>query len=416
MAGSVGARCRGCGALLTCTFADLGLSPLANANPHVADANAGETFYPLHALVCSECLLVQLEEFEARESIFDDEYTYFSSYSTSWVEHARRFADTMTERLSLDRTSTVVEVASNDGYLLQHFLPRGIAVLGVEPTANTAAVAIDKGIPTRTEFFGEAVGRDILSDGGADLLVGNNVFAHVPDLVDFTRGLTAALKPTGVISLEFPHLMTQMSDMQWDTIYHEHFSYFSLRSAQFVLESHGLRVFDVERLPTHGGSLRILACHDGDPRPTLDSVQHVRELETAAGLDDLATYLAFDAAVKRDKLEILAKIIELKQSGKRIVGYGAPAKGNTMLNYCGIGRDIIDFTCDLNPHKQGRLLPGSRIPILSPDAIAEARPDIVWILPWNLKDEISEQLAYIDDWGGRFLCRTPDLQTLAPAR
>lgn len=411
---SASPACRACGAAVTLTFADLGLSPIANANPRLEQAQSGEVFYPLHALVCSNCLLVQLEEFESRESIFDDDYTYFSSYSTSWVEHARRFAESMTTRLNLGPGSRVVEVASNDGYLLQHFLPYGIEVLGVEPTANTAAAAAEKGIPSRVEFFGEAVGREIGGDGGADLLVGNNVFAHVPDLGDFTRGLKAALAPNGVLSLEFPHLMTLIADKQWDTIYHEHFSYFSLRSARFVLEANGLRVFDVERLPTHGGSLRLLACHAEDSRAVAPGVAEVERLESGVGLDDIETYTAFDAAVKQDKMKILETVFELKRAGKRIVGYGAPAKGNTMLNFCGIGRDIIDFTCDLSPHKQGRLLPGSRIPILPPKAISESRPDIVWILPWNLRAEIIEQMSVIEDWGGSFLCRAPDLRVFEP--
>jgi SAM-dependent methyltransferase len=373
-----------------------------------------EPFYPLRALVCGSCFLVQLEEFETPERIFSD-YAYFSSYSSSWLEHSRRYAEAMTPMLDLDGSSHVVEIASNDGYLLQFFKERGVPVLGIEPAANVAEAAREKGVPTRVEFFGLEAARAIRAETAADLLIGNNVLAHVPDLNDFVAGMKVLLAPGGVITMEFPHLMRLIEENQWDTIYHEHFSYFSFLTVRRVFAAHGLRLFDVEELRTHGGSLRIYGCHEDDPdREESARARELAERELAAGYEDLATYLAYGRRVEADKRQIVRFLIDLKDRGLRIAGYGAPAKGNTLLNYCGIGRELIEFTCDLNPHKQGCYLPGSHIPIRAPEAISAERPDVVLILPWNLKDEIVEQLAFIRDWGGRFAVRTPSL-TLLPA-
>jgi SAM-dependent methyltransferase len=405
--------CRFCGAPVTDVFADLGMSPLANDYVPAEHVNAMERFYPLRALVCAKCFLVQLEQFETPERIFSD-YAYFSSYSSSWLEHSRRYAEQMIERLGLDGDSQVVEIASNDGYLLQFFAERQIAVLGVEPAANVAAVAVQqKGIPTVVEFFGERVAGELAPQSSADLLLGNNVLAHVPDLNDFVAGMRVLLKPGGVITMEFPHLMRLIADNQWDTIYHEHFSYFSFLTVSAVFAAHGLRVFDVQELPTHGGSLRIYAAHaeDTSKRET-DAARELAERERAAGYESLDTYRGYGRRVEQDKRQILRFLIDLKEQGQRVVAYGAPAKGNTLLNYCGIGRDLIEYTCDLNPHKQGHFLPGSHIPIRSPDALREDRPDVVLILPWNLKDEIVGQLDFIREWGGRFAARTPELTLL----
>jgi SAM-dependent methyltransferase len=366
-----------------------------------------EPFYPLHALVCHQCFLVQLAEYESPEDIFSD-YAYFSSYSTTWLEHAKRYVDAMTERFGLDGSSHVVEIASNDGYLLQYFKELGVPVLGVEPAANVAEVAVAKGIPTLVEFFGVETARGLEQ---ADLLLGNNVLAHVPDLNDFVGGMKVALKPGGVITMEFPHLMRLIDANQWDTIYHEHFSYFSFTTVRRVFAAHGLRLFDVEELPTHGGSLRIYGCHDDDTaKPDSERALELLAREDAASYSELETYLDYGRRVEQDKRQILSLLIDLKREGRRIVGYGAPAKGNTLLNYCGIRTDFVDYTVDLNPHKQGHLLPGSHIPIRAPEAIAADRPDVVLILPWNLKDEIVEQLSYIREWGGTFAVRTPELQ------
>jgi hypothetical protein len=398
--------CRFCGSPLNAVFADLGMSPLANSYLTPEQCNAMEPFYPLRALVCERCYLVQLEEYESPQSIFSH-YAYFSSYSTSWLEHSRRYAAAVIERFALGPQSQVVEIASNDGYLLQYFKDQGIPVLGIEPAANVAEVAEEKGIPTRVEFFGVEAARGLR----ADLLIGNNVLAHVPDINDFVGGMKIALKPGGVITMEFPHLMRLIEQRQWDTIYHEHFSYLSFTTARRVFAAHGLRLFDVEELPTHGGSLRIYGCHDGDAvKPETERAAELLEREDAAGYSELATYLDFGIRVAEDKRRLLSTLIELKRDDRSIAGYGAPAKGNTMLNFCGIGRDFIDYTVDLNPHKQGHFLPGTHIPIRSPDALRETRPDLVLILPWNLNDEIIDQLAFVRDWGGRFLIRTPELK------
>jgi SAM-dependent methyltransferase len=406
-------QCRFCGAGVEAVFADLGMSPLANSYLPPERANAMEPFYPLRALVCSECFLVQLEEFETPDAIFSD-YAYFSSYSSTWLDHARAYTEQMIERFGLDEHSHVVEIASNDGYLLQYFRERSVPVLGIEPAANVAKVALQKGIPTLVEFFGTETAASLAQESAADLLLGNNVLAHVPDLNDFVAGMKLLLKPGGVITMEFPHLMRLIEDNQWDTIYHEHFSYFSFLTVSRVFEAHGLRLFDVEELPTHGGSLRIFGAHADDAeKPETERAARLRAREREAGYESLDTYLSYGMRVQADKRNILRFLIELKEQGLRIAGYGAPAKGNTLLNYCGIGTDLVDYTCDLNPHKQGHLLPGSHIPIRSPDQLAEDRPDVVLILPWNLKDEIVAQLAHIREWGGRFAVRAPELELLA---
>jgi SAM-dependent methyltransferase len=406
-------KCRFCGGGLEHVFVDLGASPLANSYLTPEQVNKMEPFYPLRALVCANCLLVQLEEFETPAHIFGD-YSYFSSYSSTWLEHSRQYVEQMIDRLDLGSASQVVEIASNDGYLLQYFHERNIPVLGIEPAANVAKVATEKGIPTVVEFFGRETARSLAPESAADLLLGNNVLAHVPDLNDFVAGMKLLLKPNGVITMEFPHLVRLVEDNQWDTIYHEHFSYFSFLTVSRVFEAHDLRLFDVEELPTHGGSLRVYGCHAEDrEKPETQAARELRERERAAGYGQLETYLGYSRRVEQDKRQILSFLIDLKQQGLGIVGYGAPAKGNTLLNYCGARRDFIDYTCDLNPHKQGLFLPGSHIPIRSPDVLVASKPDVVLILPWNLKDEIVEQLAFVRDWGGRFAARTPELTLLS---
>jgi SAM-dependent methyltransferase len=408
-----GTRCRFCGAPLRHEFADLGCSPFANAYLPPERVGAMEPFYPLRALVCGRCFLVQLEEFQTPERIFSD-YAYFSSYSISWLEHCRRYTEQMAETLALGSDSRVVELASNDGYLLQYFQERGIPVLGVEPAGNVAEVAQRKGIPTLVEFFGRRVARSLREQSRADLLVGNNVLAHVPDLNDFVGGMKILLAPGGTITMEFPHLLRLIEDTRWDTIYHEHFSYFSFLTVSRVFAAHGLRLFDVEELPTHGGSLRVYGAHHDDAaKPDSARAVAMREREREAGYERLETYTSYGARVDADKRRILQFLIALKNEGRRVVGYGAPAKGNTLLNYCGVRRDFLDYTVDLNPRKQGHFLPGSHIPIRPPQAIREDRPDVVVILPWNLKDEIVEQLSFIGEWGGRFAARTPELTLLS---
>jgi SAM-dependent methyltransferase len=403
-------RCRFCRSELRTNFVDLGMSPLCQTHIAPEALDRMEPFYPLHAYVCDRCFLVQLEEFVAPAEIFTD-YAYLSSYSDSWVEHARRYTVRMRERFALGRDSFVVEIASNDGYLLQHFVAAGVPVLGIEPAANVAAIAQGKGVPTESAFFGvELAGRIAAGRGQPDLVVGNNVLAHVPDINDFVEGLRVVLKPGGVVTMEFPHLLRLMAEHQFDTIYHEHFSYLAFAVVEEIFRSHGLRLFDVEELPTHGGSLRIYACHAGDARhPTLPSVPALREREAAFGLRSLATYAKFEESVKEAKRSILAFLIGAKREGRSIAGYGAPGKGNTLLNYCGIRTDFLDFTVDRNPLKQGKYTPGTRIPILAPEAIAERRPDLLFILPWNLKDEIMAQMAGIRAWGGRFVVPIPDV-------
>ncbi len=406
------ATCRFCSAPLEHVFADLGMSPLANSYLTIEQSNQMEPFYPLRAYVCSRCFLVQLEQFETPDHIFSD-YAYFSSYSSSWLEHCRRYVEQMVARFHLGRDSQVVELASNDGYLLQYFKQRDIPVLGIEPAANVAEVAVANGIPTRVEFFGRATARSAVTESAADLLLGNNVLAHVPDLNDFVGGMKILLKPGGVITMEFPHLMRLIDERQFDTVYHEHFSYFSFHTVRRVFAAHGLKLFDVEELATHGGSLRIYGAHDDDDsKVQSERAGELAQREHQAGYDEIDTYRAFAGAVREEKRAILSFLIELKRSGATIAGYGAPAKGNTMLNFCGVGTDFIDFTVDLNPAKQGHLLPGSHIPILAPTGLALARPDVVLILPWNLREEIMLQHAYVREWGGRFAARAPGMQLL----
>ena len=406
-------RCRFCGAALRFTFVDLGLSPLCESYVHAEQLNRMESFYPLHVYVCGKCFLVQLEEFVAPEHIFGD-YAYFSSYSDSWLAHAKRYADEMTSRFDLSPNNLVVEVASNDGYLLQYFVERGIPVLGIEPAANVAAVAEKKGIPTLIEFFGVEMARKLAATGSmADLLVGNNVLAQVPDINDFVAGMKILLKPSGVITMEFPHLMRLMEENQFDTIYHEHFSYFSFVTAETIFALHGLVLFDVQELPTHGGSLRIFARHAEDTsKPLAERALELHERELNGGFMKLERYSRFAMQVEETKRKLLECLIHAKRAGKRIVGYGAPGKGNTLLNYCGIRTDFLDFTVDRNPYKQGQFLPGTHIPICPPDTLAAARPDYVLILPWNLKDEVMEQLSFIRNWGGKFIVPIPEAQVI----
>ena len=406
-----GPACRFCGAALTQTFVDLGMSPLCESFLSRGQLQQMEPFYPLHVFVCQVCFLVQLEAFVAPEQIFTD-YAYFSSYSDTWLEHARRYADGVIERFSLDEGSLVVEVASNDGYLLRNFVARNIPAFGVEPAANVAGAAIANGVPTRVEFFGLASARRLVDEGRrADLVVGNNVLAQVPDLNDFVAGLSALLKPRGVITIEFPHLLCLMRHNQFDTIYHEHFSYFSFLTAEQVFQAHGLTLFDVDELPTHGGSLRIYARHAEDAtQPVSEAVAALRARERAAGLAGLDAYAGFGRQVEETKRKLLAFLIGARQNGQRVAGYGAPGKGNTLLNYCGIRTDFLDYTVDRNPHKHGKFLPGTHVPIYSPDRIAQTRPDYVLILPWNLKDEIMQQMAFIRGWGGQFVVPIPEVR------
>lgn len=407
-------RCRFCEAPLSHTFADLGMSPLANSYVAPEKADAMEPFYPLHALVCTKCWLVQLQMYQTGEDIFSD-YAYFSSYSDSWLAHAKVYAEKMRARFKLDSSSQVVEIASNDGYLLQYFKEAGVPVLGVEPAKNVAEVAVAKGIPSVVKFFGEATARELVTEGmQADLLLGNNVLAHVPDLNDFVGGMKVLLKPTGVITMEFPHLQRLVDECQFDTIYHEHFSYFSFITVEQVFARHGLTLFDVEELPTHGGSLRIYGRHSQDgSKPVSENVIALREREKQLGYAALDLYNSFADKVMATKRDILEFLIKAKRAGKTIVGYGAPAKGNTLLNYCGIRGDMITFTVDRSPHKQGHYLPGTRIPIYGPEKIRETRPDYVVILPWNLKDEIIKQMSHIREWGGRFVVFIPEVQVIA---
>ena len=407
------ASCRSCGATLHHTFVDLGMSPLANSYVKPEQLNETEPFYPLHAYVCAECFLVQLESVATAEDIFSD-YSYFSSYSDTWIEHARVYTDLVTKRFGLNDKSRVVEIASNDGYLLQFFIAKGIPALGIEPADNVAQVAIHKAIPTVVRFFGEDIARELVSEGKqADLIIGNNVLAHVPDLNGFVRGMKVLLRKNGVITLEFPHLMRLMQENQFDTIYHEHFSYFSLLTVRKLFNRHGLKVFDVEELVTHGGSLRIYVGHEDDDSKSIgERLQELLSREEKAGFTQLEHYLAFGEQVKETKRKFVEFLVAAKADKKSVVGYGAPAKGNTLLNYCGVGRDLIDYTVDRSPHKQGHFLPGTRIPIYAPERISETMPDYVLILPWNLKDEIMDQMDHIRQWGGKFIVPIPEVKEL----
>ncbi len=406
--------CRLCSAPITQTFCDLGVMPLANSYLAATDSPRAESVFPLHVRVCSNCFLVQLPEVETPQNIFSD-YAYFSSFADGWVDHCKAFADAAVARFGLTPGHRVVEIASNDGCMLEAFQRQGTGILGVEPAANVAQTAISRGIPTRIGFFGARLAGELAAeDLSADLLIANNVLAHVPDLNDFVRGLSALLKPHGVLSIEFPSLLKLIEETQFDTIYHEHFSYFCLLTAERALSQHGLSVFDVEDLVTHGGSLRIYAQRSASGRqPVAARVAVVRKRETDAGLDAPAIYRDFEQRVKQRKRELVTFLQTARQAGKSVVAYGAPAKGNTLLNYCGIGCNLIDYTVDRSPHKQGRLLPGSHIPIKHPDVIRQTRPDYVLILPWNWKDEIVAEFSYIRDWGGRFVVPVPKVEVIA---
>ena len=404
-----GPTCRACGAALTRTVCDLGLSPLANAYVTPEHRHRGETFHPLHAYVCDACWLVQLEAFESPEAIFSD-YAYFSGFSAGWLRHAERYVEAMIARFRLGLDSRVVEVASNDGYLLQSFVARAIPVLGVEPAANVARVAVERGVPTEIAFFGRDTGRRLAQGGHrADLTAANNVLAHVPDIHDFVAGFAEILKPEGVATFEFPHLLRMIESRQFDTIYHEHFSYLSLGVVAGLLRTHGLRVFDVEEWPTHGGSLRVFACREAAAHASSETVARVLAEERAAGLFDPSGYQNFGRAVADIKCAALRFLIAEREAGRTVCAYGAAAKGNTFLNYCGIGPELVQAVADRSPHKQGTWLPGSRIPVVSPDALLDMRPDTVLILPWNLKDEIAGEMAAIREWGGRFAVAIPEL-------
>ncbi|HEX9812420.1 MAG TPA: class I SAM-dependent methyltransferase [Burkholderiales bacterium] len=402
------ALCRFCRTELQHTFVDLGMSPLCQTHIESHQLNHMEPFYPLHVWICHKCFLVQLEEYVSPKEIFT-EYAYFSSYSDSWVAHAQRYAELMQQRFGIDKTKQVMEIASNDGYLLQHFVRAGVPVLGIEPAANVAKVAIEKGIPTTVRFFGVASAKAIIGEyGHADLLLGNNVLAHVPDINDFVGGMKVLLRPGGVITMEFPHLLRLMAENQFDTIYHEHFSYLSFFAVEQVFAAHGLTLFDVEELPTHGGSLRIYARHTEDTaKPQTERARALKQREIETGVNRLETYASFDAKVKETKRAVLDFLITAKRAGKTIVGYGAPGKGNTLLNYCGIRTDFLDYTVDRSPYKQGKFTPGTHIPIIEPEAIKRTKPDYLFLLPWNLKDEIMAQHSYIREWGGKFVVPIP---------
>ena len=407
-------HCRFCSAPLQHTFCDLGHTPLANAYVKKEQLDRKEPSFPLHVYVCDQCLLVQLKEAQTTpEGMFSD-YSYFSSYSASWLQHAKNYTDKIVQRLSLSFKHQVIEIASNDGYLLQYFREKNIPILGIEPAKNVAKVAIDKGIPTHVDFFGEETAHQLVEKGiRADLLIGNNVFAHVPHLNDFVKGMKIILAPEGVITLEFPHLLQLMEQNQFDTIYHEHFSYFSLLVLEKVFKAHGLELFDVEEIPTHGGSLRIYVKHQESPRPL--EQQHLKivlDKEKQAGLDQLDTYLSYAERVEKVKISLLDFLHQARKEGKTVAAYGAPAKGNTLLNYCKVTPALLPFTVDLSPHKQGHFLPGSHVPIYSPEKIKEVQPDYLLVLPWNLKSEIMEQMQIIRSWGGQFVIPIPELQVI----
>ena len=405
-------KCRFCGSPLQHTFVDLGMQPLCESYLGPNQLNQMEPFYPLHTYVCDKCFLVQLEEYVTPKEIFS-EYAYFSSFSKAWLKHAKNYVTMITDKLKLDQNSQIVEIASNDGYLLQYFIQKRIPVLGVEPAANVAETAIKKGIPTLVEFFGLKTARDLSTKKkNADLLIGNNVLAQVPNLNEFVESLKILLKPSGIINMEFPHLMKLIDGNQFDTIYHEHFSYFSLITIENVFAAHGLTIFDVEELPTHGGSLRIYACHTEDSsKPVTGHVAQLRGIEEAEGFTNLKKYFSFAEKVKETKRNLLDALINLKRGKKSVVGYGAPGKGNTLLNYCGVRSDFLNYTVDRNPYKQGKFLPGTHIPIFHPNKIEKTKPDYVLILPWNIKEEIMKQLSYIEKWNGRFIIPIPKVSS-----
>ena len=407
-------KCRLCDAPLSFRFSDLGMSPPCESFVPASEIGNPEVYYPLDVFVCEECLLVQLPEHVSPQHIFD-EYAYFSSFSQSWVNHARLYCDAMVERLGLGTSSLVVELASNDGYLLQHFLPHKVPVIGIEPAANVARAALEKGVPTDVAFFGRELATTMAKRGQkADLIIGNNVLAQVPDLNDFVAGIKILLKDKGTVTLEFPHLQKLMEENQFDTIYHEHFSYFSLLTIEKMAARHGLKVFDIQELPTHGGSLRVFLTHVDNDEPRRQSVDDVLNRELEAGLARMEAYAAFDDATRRTKRNLLSYLIQLKDAGATICGYGAPGKGNTLLNYCGIGTDFLDFTVDRNPYKHGRFTPGMHIPIKPVAAIDEAKPDYILILPWNLKNEIVSQMKHVAEWGCKFIIPIPTVSVIDP--
>lgn len=405
--------CRFCSHTLSRDFIDLGLSPLCQNHISEDQLNKPENFYPLHAYVCDNCLLVQLEEFVPPDEIFSD-YHYFSSFSDSWVEHTRKYSESMIERLGLNTASLVAEIASNDGYLLQHFVKQNIPVLGVEPAKNVADVANEKGIRTVSRFLGQESGKMIAAEyGRADLLAGNNVLAHVPDINDFVLGLKSMLAADGMLTMEFPHLLRLIENNQFDTIYHEHFSYLSLLAVQKIFRHHGIEIVDVDELPTHGGSLRIYAKHSDAPCEISPSIDRLLEAERSFGLAGTDVYSNFSEKVRNTKHKLLQFLTEARLNGKTIVGYGAPGKGNTLLNYCGIRQDFLEYTVDRSPYKQGKYTPGTRIPILHPDTIRQTKPDFILILPWNLKNEIIQQMDFVREWGGQFVIPIPEVEVIS---
>ena len=405
-------RCRFCDSNLTHEFINLVNAPPSNSFLTEEQLNEPEIFYPLKLFVCDKCFLVQIDEYKKSDEIFSQDYIYFSSYSKTWLDHAKKYADIITDRLGLNTTSHVIEIASNDGYLLQYFQEKQIPCLGIEPTKSTAQVARDKGIPVIEDFFGVRLAREFASQGQkADLLVGNNVLAHVPDINDFVQGLKIALKEKGVVTMEFPHLMQLVANHQFDTIYHEHFSYLSLFTVEKIFAFHGLKLFDVEELPTHGGSLRIYVAHAEDTTHEISkNIIQLLDKEVDAGMRELSYYQDFQSRADQVKHELLSFLIEQKRQGKKVVAYGAAAKGNTLLNYCGVKKDLVKFVVDQSPYKQGKYLPGSHIPVVAEDQIKMTEPDYVLILPWNIKDEIIEQLSYIRAWGGKFVTAVPSLK------
>lgn len=414
LAESSSSGCRFCNAPLRRTFIDLGVTPLCQTHISADRLDLMEPFYPLHARVCENCLLVQLDQFATPAEIFE-EYAYFSSYSASWLRHAQNYCDKVAKRFGLDGSSFVVEIASNDGYLLQNFVAAGIPALGIEPAANVAEAAREKGVETLVKFFGEATAKEVRrSHSAADLIVGNNVLAHVPALNDFVGGIKILLADAGVVTMEFPHLMRLMEQAQFDTIYHEHFSYFSFLTVERIFRAHSLAIFDVEQLSTHGGSLRIYCQHEAGPHKVTAAVRELVLEEKTAGLDRVDAYQGFPERVHAIKRDLLDFLIAARRQGKSVVGYGAPGKGNTLLNYCGIGTDFLDYTVDRNPYKQGKYTPGSRIPILAPEKIRDTKPDYILILPWNLRKEIVESHPFVADWGGRFVVPIPTLEVIDP--
>jgi hypothetical protein len=408
-------KCRHCAAAVALPFMDLGTAPPSNAYVSVQALSGPETYYPLRVLVCTRCWLVQTEDFAAADELFSADYAYFSSVSKSWLAHAAAYCQMIAAKLELNRHSLVMEVAANDGYLLKNFVAAGIPCLGIEPTASTAAAAEQLGIPIVREFFGRELATRLVNERGhADLIIGNNVYAHVPDINDFTAGLKIALEPGGTITLEFPHLLRLISQVQFDTLYHEHFSYLCLQSVSTIFAAHGLRVWDVEELTTHGGSLRVYGCHAEDPREMRASVARVLGEERSHGLFDERTYTAFQARANEVKYGLLEFLLEQRRLGKTVAAYGAAAKGNTLLNFAGVRPDLVSFVCDAAPSKQGRYLPGSRIPIVAPTVIADRTPDYLLILPWNIADEVMQQCRHIRQWGGRFVVAVPELRIIEP--